>query len=456
MITFPQSIGEGVSATRTTNGLRSYPRRATRVLQSLPVGTVPLRESRDFRLLWLSALPAGFGMGAVGLAVFIQVFAITGSPAAVGLLGLVQFGAMCLGAVGGSAIVDHLDRRVLLLLTQVGFVLTSGTLLVACILGEPPIGLFYLTSAIGSAVASLHFPTRSAMIPPIVDRTELTTAITLEVVVWNVTMIGGPIVGGLILQGSGVAAVYGFALVCHLLTLATMVPLRRQPAERDGETERLGMASIREGLRYLRPRPTLKGLLWIDFIAMVFGMRRSLFPILAIEQFGRGAGAVGLLMAAIPAGALAVSLTGSWLAHVRHQGRGVIAAAVVWGAAITAFGMSGDHFLLALLFLAAAGGADIVAGILRSSIIQHEVPGSVRGRVWAINFLVLNGGPRLGDLTGGLSASVFGATPSVVAGGLASVAGTLLYAHAVPEVPRYTADDILDPIEEPTLCCEEA
>lgn len=193
----------------------------------------------------------------------------------------------------------------------------------------------------------------------------------------------------------------------------------------------------------------LRGLLWIDLIAMTFGMRRSLFPILATQRFGRGAGTAGLLMAAIPTGALLVSLGGDPLTRIRRQGLGLVVAAAVWGAAVAAFGISGDDLWLALTLLAVAGGADIVAAILRATIIQREVPDHVRGRVWGINFVVLNGGPRLGDLSGGVMASAWGATPAVVVGGLAALVGTLLYALAVPALPRYTAADPIHPVEDP-------
>lgn len=435
--------------TRAPQGFRSASRRATAALQTLPVGTDPLRRSRDFRLLFLAALPAGMAMGAVGLAVFVQVFEITGSPAAVGALGLVQFTSMLLGVLGGSVVVDHVDRRLLLVLTQIGFGLGVIVLLIGSLLTEPPLALIYLASAFGAAAASLHFPTRSAMIPPVVERDELTTAMTLETSVWNITMILGPIVGGAILGWFGLSAVYAFGVACHAITIVAMVPLRRQPPCGEREERRLGLAAIRHGFEYLRPRPVLRGLLWIDLIAMGFGMRRALFPVLAMAQFGRGPEAVGLLMAAIPAGALVVSLTGNWLPSVHHQGAGVVIACAIWGAAIALFGMSGDHLGLALLLLAIGGGADIVAAILRGTIIQREVPTVVRGRVWGINFLVLNGGPRLGDFTGGLAASAWGATFSVVAGGLAALVGTGLYALAVPELPRYTAEDSIDPVEDP-------
>jgi MFS family permease len=420
------------------------------VVHALSVGTDPLRRSRDFRLLWFAAVPAGVAMGAVGLAVFVQAYELTGSARALGYLGLVQVLALLFGFLAGSTVVDHTDRRLLLLATQAGFCLSVLFLLVASLLGEPPMMLLYATSALGSASASLHFPTRTAMIPPVVDRDELTTAMTLEMVVWNATMILGPILGGAVLARFGMSAVYILGLGGHTIALAVQLALRRQPADERRAEGSLGLTAIRDGFAYLRPRPVLRGLLWVDLIAMAFGMRRALFPILAAQQFGRGPGAVGLLMGAIPAGALAVSMTAGWIARVRRQGIGLVVAAAVWGVAITAFGLSGARLWLGLLLLAVAGGADIVAAILRASIIQHEVPGKVRGRVWGINFLVLNGGPRLGDLTAGFTAAAWGATASVVTGGLVSLIGVGVFALAVPALSCYTSGDGVEPTERPS------
>lgn len=420
------------------------------MLQTLSVGTGPLRRSRDFRLLWLAAVPAGLAMGAVGLALFVQAYQLTGSARALGYLGLVQVLALLFGFLAGSTVVDHMDRRLLLLGTQVGFCLGVLSLLVGSLHGKPPMTLLYATSAFSSAAASLHFPTRTAMIPPVVDREELTTAMTLEMVVWNATMILGPIVGGAVLARFGLAAVYVVGVGGHAIALLVQLALRRQPADERRAEGRLGLTAIRDGFTYLRPRSVLRGLLWVDLIAMAFGMRRALFPILAAQQFGRGPEVVGLLMGAIPAGALAVSMTAGWIARVRRQGLGLVVSAAVWGAAMTAFGLSGARLWLGLLLLAVAGGADIVAAILRASIIQHEVPETVRGRVWGINFLVLNGGPRLGDLTAGFTAAAWGATASVVTGGLASLIGVVAFAVAVPALSCYTSGDGMDSTERPS------
>ncbi len=390
-------------------------------------------------------------MGAVGLAVFVQAYEITRSPAALGYLGLVQFVSMAIGVLGGSAFLDHLERRALLILTHLGFHLTAVALFFGSLVGDPPMVLIYVSAGCGSVFAAVHFPTRSSMIPPVVDQHELTTAMTLETIVWTATMIVGPLLGGLIAGRVGLAAVYLAAVACYALALALMLPLRRQLPHPEGTEGRLGVNAIRRGFSYLRPRPVLRALLWIDLIAMVLGMRRVLFPVLAVRQFGSGPEAVGLLMAAIPAGALAVSLTGNWLTRVRREGVGLVVAATTWGGAVALFGLSGDRIWLGLVLLAVGGGADIVAAILRATIIQREVPAPIRGRVWGINYLVLNGGPRLGDLVGGLTASAWGATFSVVAGGLATMAGIALYALAVPELARYRADDRVDPVEDPAL-----
>jgi predicted MFS family arabinose efflux permease len=285
------------------------------------------------------------------------------------------------------------------------------------------------------------------MIPPVVGLREITSATSLDIAVWNLTMIVGPLIAGFVLARFGLAAVYGVGAAGHLIALAMMFGLARQPAETTHD-DRFGFSAIRKGLSYMRGRRVLQGLLWMDLIAMVFGMRRALFPILASQQFGRGPEVVGLLMAAIPAGALAVSLTAGWIRRLHRQGLGFVIAVTLWGAAITLFGMSGANLALGLVLLALAGGADIVAAILRTTIIQHSVPDHVRGRVWGINFVVLNGGPRLGDMTAGMTAAMWGATPSVIAGGLVALLGVGVYAMAVPEIAAYTDPEGVDTVDD--------
>jgi MFS family permease len=169
--------------------------------------------------------------------------------------------------------------------------------------------------------------------------------------------------------------------------------------------------------------------------AMVFGMPRALFPALAATVFGGGATTVGLLYAAPGAGALLGALTSGWVGRVRRQGRAVVLAVLIWGAAITGFGVA--HWLpLALLLLAVAGWADVLSAVFRNTIIQFAGPDGMRGRLMGVQMAVVAGGPRLGDLEAGAVATAFGDTVSVVSGGLACIAGALLIAWRLPGFTR--------------------
>jgi MFS family permease len=213
-----------------------------------------------------------------------------------------------------------------------------------------------------------------------------------------------------------------------------MAPERTEGAPR-------GLAAVREGFAYLRRRPVLQSTFLVDIIAMVFGMPRALFAILAVTQFHRGEAIVGLLFAAPAVGALVGAVTTGWVKHVRHQGRAVIWAVLLWGAGIAAFGLVGEHLWLALACLAFAGAADVISAVFRNTILQLSVPDALRGRLSQIHILVVTGGPRLGDLEAGLVASAFTPTTSVVSGGVLCIVGTTLLAWFVPSFRRYHAGD---------------
>jgi MFS family permease len=174
---------------------------------------------------------------------------------------------------------------------------------------------------------------------------------------------------------------------------------------------------------------------------MVFGMPRALFPQLAHEQFHGGDEIVGLLFAAAAAGALVGALTSGWVGRIRHQGRAILIAVAVWGAGITMFGLVGDRLGLALLFLAIAGGADVISAVFRSTIQQLTVPDSLRGRLSAFNILVVTGGPRVGDFEAGVVAAAFSPTASVVSGGLLCLAGVGMVGTLVPRFARWQLGD---------------
>jgi MFS family permease len=174
----------------------------------------------------------------------------------------------------------------------------------------------------------------------------------------------------------------------------------------------------------------------VDLIAMIFGMPRALFPILAVQQFHRGPEVVGALFSSIAVGAMIGAATAGWVGSIRRQGVAVLVAVAAWGAGIALFGLT--HSLwLAFVLLALAGTADVISAVFRGTILQATVTDAVRGRLSALHFLVVAGGPRLGDLEAGLVASAFTPTVSVVSGGLACIAGVGLLAVFMPQFAAY-------------------
>jgi hypothetical protein len=206
----------------------------------------------------------------------------------------------------------------------------------------------------------------------------------------------------------------------------------------DPEADRPGLRSVVEGFRYLKNHRVVLGSFLVDSNAMVFGMPSALFPALAANHFGGGATTVGYLYAAPYAGALLCSLTSGWTSHVRRQGLAVLVAAGLWGAAITVFGLV-DSLWLALVFLAIAGGADLISALFRSAILLSATTESMRGRLAGIEFAQVASAPTLGNVEAGLVASLTSIRFSVVSGGVLCVAGTLVIGLLLPALARYDA-----------------
>ena len=408
-------------------------------VRKVAIDLSPLRVSRDFRRLYYGLAVSELGYQFTLVATFIQVFELTGSPAAVGLIGLVGLVALVVGTLVGGAFVDVVDRRTLLIVAQIGFMTASGILLAGAVHGDPPLWVVYAAVALIAGLSAIDSPTRSAITPRLVGRELLPSALTLNQVAWNATALVGPAVAGIVITELGLEWAYAIDLVTYVAMLAAAIAIAPVPPERI-EGSPTGWRAVTEGFAFLRGRAVLKAAFAIDVVAMVFGMPRALFPILAVTQFHRGPAVVGLLFAAPAVGAVLGALTAGWVARVRHQGMAVVWAVVVWGAGIAAFGLVSDLWL-GLLLLAIAGAADVISAVFRSTILQLSVPDALRGRLSQIHILVVTGGPRLGDLEAGLVASAFSPAVSVVSGGLLCIGGAALIAWLVPSFRRYRAGE---------------
>jgi MFS family permease len=278
------------------------------------------------------------------------------------------------------------------------------------------------------------------MTPRLVSAELLPTSLALNQVMWNATMIVGPAVGGIVIGQVGVQWAYGIDAATYGATITAALLMRPMPADEESK-KTTGMAAIREGFAYLKGRPVLQSTFIVDLIAMVFGMPRALFPILALTQFDGGPEIIGLLLSFLAIGAVVGALTTGWVGTVRYQGRAVLISVGIWGLCIVGFGLAGGNLWLALLFLAVAGGADVISAVFRGSILQLSVPDRLRGRLSSIHILVVTGGPRLGDFESGVVAAVASPFVSVVTGGLACVAGVVVLGFTKPQFWRYRVGD---------------
>jgi MFS family permease len=429
--------------------------RAGAVFRRVAIDVSPLRESRSFRLLTFGQLISLTGRQVSTVALPIQIYALTRSSLALGLVGLVQIVPLTVFSIWGGTWADRFDRRKLILASECGLAVTSVALLAGAIAGNPPVWYLYTVVAVQTAFFAINFPSRNAVVPSVVGRERLPAALALNQVMYNTTLVVGPAAAGFIIgaassTATGVAIAYGLDCATFAASIGTTIALPPLPPQRSEETtEATGWESVKEGFRYLRGKRVLISTFVIDLIAMIFGMPRALFPVLASEVFDRGAFAVGLMYSAPAFGAVVGALTTGWIGRVKHQGRAVLWAVAAWGATITLFGLSGNYFWLALFILALAGAADMISAVFRGTILQLGVPDDLRGRLSAVHILVVTGGPRLGDFeSGGVAALVApfftaggAAIFSVVTGGLACLVGTGIVALRYPELRRYHAEE---------------
>ena len=410
--------------------------RARAWVRLLAVDRAPLKASADYRRLWWAELVSVAGSQITAFAVFFQVTTLTGSAAKVGLVGLIQFVMLAGTTIFAGPLIDRLDRRKILLVTQTALVLTSFALLGGALVDHPPLALVYAAAGASAGLTGIALPTRGAIVPNLIPPQLLSSAIALNQVMWTSAIVVGPAIGGVVIGTAGLEWAYALDVASFTATIYATLRLPAQRPRRDEGEPTMGIAAVREAFTFLRGKRVLQSTFVVDLVAMIFGMPRALFPILAIQQFHRGAEVAGALTSAIGVGALIGAATSGWVGRVRRQGLAVLIAVAAWGACVALFGLSG-WLPLAFVLLAAAGAADVISAVFRGTILQATVTDAVRGRLSALHILVVGGGPRLGDLEAGLVAAAFSPTFSVVSGGLACIAGVFVVAAVYPEFARY-------------------
>jgi MFS family permease len=371
----------------------------------------------------------------VQVALPFQIYELTGSTLAVAALSFVELVPLVTLTLVGGALADALDRRRLLIVTQLGMAVVGVGLLVNAVIPHPQAWACFVLAFFSAAFFCLGIGGMRSVTPRLVPPERIPAAMVLEGISGSFASVAGPAFAGVLIGTVGLTTTYALDLATFVAGIAGIAALPRIAPV--ANADRPSVRSIVDGFRYVRRQPVVLGFMLVDVNAMVFGMPMALFPAIATHKYG-DASLVGYLYAAPYAGALVCSLASGWIPHVRRQGLAVAIAAAGWGVAIAAFGLA-DTFWLGLVLLAIAGGADDISAVFRSTIMLSATPEAMRGRLTGIEFMQVASAPTLGNVEAGVVASLTSLRFSIVSGGIGCVAGTLLVAFAFPALIRYDA-----------------
>jgi MFS family permease len=398
----------------------------------------PLRESAAYRRLWAGTTLSSAGSALTGFAVMLQIYDLTHSPFAVGALGVAQVvPTLTVGLLCGP-VVDALDRRKLVLVTTTCLALVSAALAAQAFAGLRLLWPLYALVALQASVSAVDRPARSTFVPALLPPGRLAAGLALDRLSFQLVLTTGPALAGLI------AAVPQLGLrACYLADtvsfLAALYGVARLPAMRPGSPARMRPRAVAEGIGFIRRSQVIGGAFLADLNATVFGLPVALFPAINAERFGGDPRTLGLLVTSVGVGGLVSAAFSGPVGHIERQGRAMLAAVAIWGAAFAGFAVA-PGLWLTLGLLAVAGAADSFTVVFRGAIVAAATPDRLRGRVMAADYVVGAGGAQLGNLEAGALGSLTSPAISALAGGLATVAGAVVIGLALPAFTRYRSD----------------
>lgn len=389
----------------------------------------------NFRYLWLGQVVSLAGSQMQNVAINWQIHQRTHSAVMLGLAALVRVIPIVLFSLIGGVFADAFRRRTIMFVTQsVAMGAALGLGLITMLGHEEPALIFAFTALTASAQA-FDGPARQSLLPNLVSSEHLANAVSLNTMLFQLAMIVGPALSGVVIAWSGVEAVYWLNAASFLAVIVALI-LMRVVETRAVAPAKPDVRSIVEGLRFVRGNALVFSSMILDFFATFFSSATALLPIFATEVLHVGPEGLGLLAAAEAVGSLITGLIISMMGDIRHKGRMLLASVAVYGVATALYGLS-TNFVLSLVMLGLVGAGDSISTVLRVTIRQLTTPDHLRGRMTSVNMIFFIGGPQLGNMEAGFLAAAVGAPLSVVIGGVITVAVVGLTAWMYPQLRKY-------------------
>ncbi|MGK3967023.1 MFS transporter [Sorangium sp. So ce118] len=397
-----------------------------------PSSPIAAFKSRDFRVYAAARLLATMAYQMQSVAVGFQVYALTRDPLALGYVGLAQFLPVAGLSLAAGHTADRFDRRGILVLCYLTSSLAALALFLIARAPSPNLSAIYGVLVLLGTVRAFQGPAGSSLLPALVPAAHFQNAATWQSTLWQVGAIGGPSVGGL-LYGlwKEAAPVYLTASLALAAACAGLLAVQ----VRTGRMEKKppSLATALAGLRYVYRKKVLLASISLDFVAVFLGGAVALLPIYATDVLHVGPQGFGLLRAAPAAGAGVMAVLLAFRPIRRHAGRKMLLCVGLFGLATVVFGLS-TSFPLSLVALTVIGATDMVSVVVRMTLEQLATPPEMRGRVSAVNMVFVGASNELGELESGTLARLLGTVPTVVIGGLGTMAVVLLWGWLFPEL----------------------
>ena len=399
------------------------------------IDLTPLKKYPDFRNLWAAGLISYFGSMITYVAIPFQIKELTNSYLAVGIVGVIELVPLIVFGLYGGVLADSVNRKKMVWATEAGAMLLVALLLANSMLWEPKVWVIYIAAGLFAVVDGLQRPSADAMLPRLVGHQDLPAATALMSLRWQLGLIVGPTVGGIIFSTFSISAGFAVDMATYVVALVFLARVRSMPSSK--EAKKPSLAALLDGVKYAFSRQDLIGTYIIDLAAMTLAMPMALYPFWADQL--NAPWALGMFYSAITVGSVLVTVTSGWTTRYRFHGRAVILAAIGWGLAIAVAGPS-TSLVLVLLFLTIAGAFDMISALFRANMWNQTIPDHFRGRLAGIELLSYSVGPLAGQLRAATIASATSLSFSVTSGGVLCAIVVAFLAFFLPKMWKYDVE----------------
>ncbi len=368
-----------------------------------------------------------------------HIFILTHSAVALGLIGMSRFLPIAVFALIGGAVADAHNRRKILFITQITLTALSLILTFSTLAHIVNPLIIYVTTGLSAIALAFDAPPRQAMIPSLVHKEHLSNAMSLNVIMFQTSLVVGPALSGFVIAGFGIGSVYLINTISFLAVIGALVAMKTS-GEIEGAPSKISFRAVLDGLIFVKSKTIIWSTMLLDFFSTFFSSANSLLPIFAQTILHVGPIGFGFLYAAQAVGSVLAGYVMAHIGKIKHEGKVLIAGVALYGLSTVVFGFS-KAVWISFICLLLSGVGDGISSIIRNTIRQIATPDYIRGRMTSINMIFYMGGPQLGEFEAGILAAAVGAPISVVVGGVGTLIILGLVAAKIPVLRNYSGEN---------------